>query len=48
VGHDKDDRPHDAEWRQLNFIPAGSPARKSWSDLSLTQSLLMRVDEVIQ
>ena len=32
VGRDKYDHPHDAEWKQLNFLPAGSPARKSWSD----------------
>lgn len=32
VGRDKDGQPHDAEWKQLNFLPAGSPARKSWPD----------------
>lgn len=32
VGRDKDEQPHDAEWKQLNFLPTESPARKSWAE----------------
>ena len=32
AGSDQYGQPRDAVWKQLDFLPAGSPARKSWSE----------------
>lgn len=32
AGSDQHGQPRDAEWKQLDFLPAGSPARKSWPE----------------
>ncbi|MBI4293818.1 MAG: hypothetical protein HY661_20275 [Betaproteobacteria bacterium] len=32
TGRDRQGQPYDAQWKQLDFLPAGSPARKSWPE----------------